>query len=117
MLQLLAEYLTQFHTIFNVFGYLTFRGILAVTTALAIALLVGPTLIERLTRHQIGQPIRSDGPQTHLPKAGTPTMGGTLLLVAIAISTLLWADVRNRFVWIALGVTMAFGIIGFYDDY
>ncbi len=117
MLQLLAEYLTRYHSGFNVFGYLTLRGILAVATALAIALMVGPSLIARLTRHQIGQPIRDDGPLTHLPKAGTPTMGGTLLLAAIAISTLLWADLSNRFVWIALVVTLAFGLIGFYDDY
>jgi phospho-N-acetylmuramoyl-pentapeptide-transferase len=117
MLQWLAEYLTSYHTGFNVFGYLTLRGILAVGTALAIALLVGPKLIARLARHQIGQPIRSDGPQSHLPKAGTPTMGGSLLLVAIAVSTLLWADLDNRFVWIALAVTLAFGAIGFYDDY
>ncbi len=117
MLLLLAEYLTRYQSGFNVFSYLTLRAILAVITALAIALLVGPTLIERLTRHQIGQRVRDDGPQSHLPKAGTPTMGGTLILVAIAVSTLLWADPRNHYVWIALGVTMAFGLIGFYDDY
>jgi phospho-N-acetylmuramoyl-pentapeptide-transferase len=117
MLLLLAEYLTRYQSGFNVFSYLTLRAILAVITALAIALLVGPALIERLTRHQIGQRVRDDGPQSHLPKAGTPTMGGTLILVAIAVSTLLWADPRNHYVWIALGVTMAFGLIGFYDDY
>ena len=117
MLLLLSEYLTRYHSTFNVFSYLTLRAILAVITALAIALLVGPWLIERLTRHQIGQRVRDDGPQSHLPKAGTPTMGGTLILVAIAVSTLLWADVRNHYVWVALGVTMAFGLIGFYDDY
>src|SRR4249920_1927134 len=117
MLLLLAEYLTRYQSGFNVFSYLTLRAILAVITALAIALLVGPALIERLARHQIGQRVRDDGPQSHLPKAGTPTMGGTLILVAIAVSTLLWADPRNHYVWIALGVTMAFGLIGFYDDY
>jgi phospho-N-acetylmuramoyl-pentapeptide-transferase len=117
MLLLLAEYLTRLHSGFNVFSYLSLRAILAVMTALAIALLVGPAVIRRLTRHQIGQQVRDDGPQTHLTKAGTPTMGGALILVAIAISTLLWADVRNRFVWIALGITIAFGLIGFYDDY
>ena len=117
MLLLLAEYLTRYQSGFNVFSYLTLRAILAVITALAIALLVGPALIERLTRHQIGQRVRDDGPQSHLPKAGTPTRGGTLILVAIAVSTLLWADPRNHYVWIALGVTMAFGLIGFYDDY
>jgi phospho-N-acetylmuramoyl-pentapeptide-transferase len=117
MLLLLTEYLTRLQSGFNVFSYLTLRAILATMTALAIALLVGPALIRRLTRHQIGQRVRDDGPQTHLTKAGTPTMGGALILVAIAISTVLWADVRNRFVWIALGITIAFGLIGFYDDY
>jgi phospho-N-acetylmuramoyl-pentapeptide-transferase len=117
MLLLLAEYLTRFQSGFNVFSYLTLRAILSVITALAIALVVGPSLIRRLTRHQIGQRVRDDGPQSHLPKAGTPTMGGALILVAVAISTLLWADVRSRFVWVALGVTVAFGLIGFYDDY
>ena len=117
MLLLLAEYLTRFQSGFNVFSYLTLRAILAVMTALAIALLVGPGLIERLTHHQIGQRVRDDGPQSHLPKAGTPTMGGTLILVAIAISTLLWADLTNRYVWVVLGVTFFFGLIGFWDDY
>src|SRR6185312_16941107 len=117
MLMLLAEYLTRYHTAFNVFSYLTLRAILATVTALFLSLLVGPALIRRLTRHQIGQQVRDDGPQSHLTKAGTPTMGGALILVAIAVSTLLWADVRNRFIWIALGITLAFGLIGFYDDY
>ena len=117
MLLLLAEYLTRYQSGFNVFSYLTLRAILAVITALAIALVVGPALIRRLSRHQIGQRVRDDGPQSHLPKAGTPTMGGALILVAIVVSTVLWADVRNRFVWVALGVTVAFGLIGFYDDY
>lgn len=117
MLLLLAEYLTRYQSGFNVFSYLTLRAILAVITALAIALLIGPALIRRLSRHQIGQRVRDDGPQSHLPKAGTPTMGGALILVAIVVSTLLWADIRSRFVLIALGVTLAFGLIGFYDDY
>lgn len=117
MLLLLTEYLTRLQSGFNVFSYLTLRAILATITALTIALLVGPAVIRRLTRHQIGQRVRDDGPQSHLTKAGTPTMGGALILVAVAISTLLWADVRNRFVWVALGVTVAFGLIGFYDDY
>ena len=117
MLLLLTEYLARLQSGFNVFSYLSLRAILAVMTALAIALLVGPAVIRRLTRHQIGQQVRDHGPQSHLPKAGTPTMGGALILVAIAISTLLWADVRNRFVWIAIGITLAFGLIGFYDDY
>jgi phospho-N-acetylmuramoyl-pentapeptide-transferase len=117
MLLLLAEYLTRYQSGFNVFSYLTLRAILAVITALAIALLIGPALIRRLSRHQIGQRVRDDGPQSHLPKAGTPTMGGALILVAIVVSTVLWADIRSRFVVIALGVTLAFGLIGFYDDY
>jgi len=117
MLLLLAEYLTRYQSGFNVFSYLTLRAILAVITALAIALLIGPALIRRLSRHQIGQRVRDDGPQSHLPKAGTPTMGGALILVAIVVSTLLWADIRSRYVLIALGVTLAFGLIGFYDDY
>src|SRR5690606_20966556 len=86
-------------------------------TALAIALLVGPLLIRRLTQHQIGQHVRTDGPQSHLSKAGTPTMGGTLILVAVALGTLAWADLSNRYVWLLLGVTIAFGAIGFADDY
>jgi phospho-N-acetylmuramoyl-pentapeptide-transferase len=117
MLLFLTEYLARLHSGFNVFSYLTLRAILATITALAIALFVGPPLIRRLTRHQIGQQVRDDGPKSHLSKAGTPTMGGALILVAIAISTLLWADLRNRFVWVAIGITLAFGLIGFYDDY
>jgi phospho-N-acetylmuramoyl-pentapeptide-transferase len=117
MLLLLTEYLARFHTGFHVFQYLTLRGILAAITALAIALAVGPTMIAILGRYQIGQRVRDDGPQTHLPKAGTPTMGGGLILVAILIATLLWADLYSRFVWIVLLTTLAFGLVGFYDDY
>jgi phospho-N-acetylmuramoyl-pentapeptide-transferase len=118
MLVLLAEWLTNnFYRGFNVFQYLTLRGILGVLTALSISLIVGPALIRRLSHHQIGQHIREDGPKSHLAKAGTPTMGGALILVAIAAATLLWADPRNRYVWIALGVTLAFGAIGWMDDY
>jgi len=117
MLLYLAEYLARFESGFNVFQYLTFRAILGALTALAISLLVGPWLIRRLTFHQIGQQVRAYGPESHLPKAGTPTMGGALILVAIAISTLLWADLANRFVWIVLGVMIGFGLIGFVDDY
>jgi phospho-N-acetylmuramoyl-pentapeptide-transferase len=111
------EYLAQFATGFNVFQYLTFRAILGALTALAISLLVGPWMIRRLTFHQIGQQVRDDGPQSHLPKAGTPTMGGALILVSIAVSTMLWADLANRFVWIVLAVMIGFGLIGFVDDY
>jgi phospho-N-acetylmuramoyl-pentapeptide-transferase len=100
-----------------VFSYLTFRAILATVSALAISLVVGPRMIASLSRYQIGQVVRDDGPKTHLPKAGTPTMGGTLILVTTLVSTLLWAELSNRFVWMVLGVTFAFGLIGFYDDY
>ncbi|HOW63614.1 MAG TPA: phospho-N-acetylmuramoyl-pentapeptide-transferase, partial [Candidatus Contendobacter sp.] len=118
MLMLLAEWLADhFYSGFNVFQYLTLRGILGVLTALAIALLVGPSMIQRLSRDQIGQHIREDGPKSHLSKAGTPTMGGALILVAIAVATLLWADPRNRYVWIVLLTTLAFGAIGWLDDY
>ena len=113
----LAQRTTHWHTGFNVFSYLTFRAILATISSLAISLIVGPGLIERLSRYQIGQVVRDDGPKTHLPKAGTPTMGGTLILVTTLVSTILWADPSNRLVWTVLGVTFAYGLIGFYDDY
>ena len=117
MLLYLSEYLSQYHSGFSVFQYLTLRAILGVMTALGIALIVGPTMIRRLSFKQIGQVIRDDGPQSHLSKSGTPTMGGALILVAIAISTLLWADLNNRYIWVVLLVTMLFGVIGFVDDY
>ncbi len=117
MLFWLAKQLTPLYSGFNVFSYLTLRAILAVMSALLIALLIGPWMIRRLSRYQIGQVVRDDGPATHFKKAGTPTMGGLLILVAIAVSTLLWADLSNRYVWIVLGVTTAFGVVGFYDDY
>lgn len=117
MLLFLAEYLTQFENGFRVFQYLTFRGILGAGTALAISMLVGPTMIRRLNYHQVGQAVRSDGPESHLVKAGTPTMGGALILVAIAVSTVLWADLRNPYIWIVLLVTGVFGAVGWVDDY
>ncbi|MGB5473577.1 MAG: phospho-N-acetylmuramoyl-pentapeptide-transferase [Gammaproteobacteria bacterium] len=117
MLLSLAEYLSQYHSGFNVFQYLTLRAILGVLTALVISFLIGPEMIRRLGRYQIGQPVRDDGPQTHLVKAGTPTMGGALILVAVAIATLLWADLTNRYVWVVLLVTLSFGAIGWVDDY
>jgi phospho-N-acetylmuramoyl-pentapeptide-transferase len=117
MLLWLSEYLMQFHRGFNVFQYITLRAVLGILTALAISLLLGPHFIQRLLRHQIGQSVRDDGPQSHLSKAGTPTMGGALILFAILISTLLWANLNNRFVWIVLTVTLAFGLIGWVDDY
>ncbi|HLJ37753.1 MAG TPA: phospho-N-acetylmuramoyl-pentapeptide-transferase [Steroidobacteraceae bacterium] len=101
----------------HVFTYLTFRAILATASALGLSLIVGPSMIERLSRYQIGQVVRDDGPPTHLLKAGTPTMGGTLILVTTLVSTLLWAELGNRLVWTVLAVTFAFGFIGFYDDY
>src|SRR5579863_3080849 len=117
MLYWIAKLLATHHTAFHAFSYITLRAILSVMTALSISLLVGPGMIARLSRYQIGQVVRDDGPRSHLPKAGTPTMGGALIIVAVTLSTLLWADLRNRFVWITLGVTLGFGVIGFYDDY
>jgi phospho-N-acetylmuramoyl-pentapeptide-transferase len=117
MLRYLAEWLAQTYSVFNVFSYLTLRSILAALTALLISFLVGPLMIRKLAERQVGQRVRTDGPQSHLSKAGTPTMGGALILVAITAATLLWGDLGNRFVWITLGVTVAFGLIGFWDDY
>jgi phospho-N-acetylmuramoyl-pentapeptide-transferase len=113
----LAEWLTPSYSFFNVFHYLTMRGILGVLTALAICLWVGPGMIRRLTAVRIGQTVRQDGPQTHLAKAGTPTMGGALILVAVFVATLLWADLTNRFIWVLLFTTAAFGAIGWVDDW
>jgi len=117
MLVLLAEYLAQVHSGFAVFQYITVRGIMGILTALIVALLVGPAMIRRLQHHQIGQVVRSDGPESHLSKAGTPTMGGALILVGIAFSTLLWADLRNTYVWVVMLVTLLFGAVGWVDDY
>ncbi len=117
MLIFLAELLSQFEPGFAVFQYLTLRGILGVLTALMISVLVGPVMIRRLRHYQIGQSVRDDGPKSHLSKAGTPTMGGALILIAIGISTLLWGDLSNRYVWITLIVTLIFGAVGWVDDY
>ena len=117
MLLYLADYLSQFHTGFNVIQYLTLRTIFGVLTALVISFMVGPFMIRRLTFHQIGQTVRNDGPQSHLSKAGTPTMGGALLLVAVTVSSLMWADLGSRYVWVVIIVTLMFGVIGFVDDY
>ena len=111
MLYHLAQYLQEFYSGFNVFNYLTLRTILGVLTALTISLLIGPYMIRKLSSYKVGQPIRNDGPESHFSKAGTPTMGGALILVAIAISTLLWSDLNNRYVWVVLAVTFVFGII------
>lgn len=117
MLVYLAEYLTRFHTGFNVFSYVTFRAILGLLTALIFSLWWGPKLIERLQLMQIGQVVRNDGPESHFSKRGTPTMGGLLILGAIFISVLLWGDLGSRYVWVMLFVLGSFGMIGFIDDY
>ena len=117
MLLWLAEYLARFHSGFHVFQYLTLRAILGVLTALVVSFVIGPPMIRWLGRYQIGQPIREDGPESHFSKAGTPTMGGALILVAVVLATLLWADLGNRYVWVALVTTLAFGAIGWVDDY
>ena len=117
MLLILTEYLAQIYSGFNVFSYLTLRGILGALTALMISLMIGPWMIRYLSKYNIGQAVRDDGPQSHLSKAGTPTMGGLLILVSITVSTLLWSDLSNYKVLLVLGVTVAFGIIGWVDDY
>jgi phospho-N-acetylmuramoyl-pentapeptide-transferase len=117
MLLYFSTVLTEWASFFRLFEYLTLRAILAALTALLLSLLIGPRMIAAFSKYQIGQRVRDDGPKSHLPKAGTPTMGGALILVAITASTLLWADLTNRFVWIALLVTLAFGLVGFWDDY
>ena len=117
MLYELTEWLAQFHSGFDVFRYLTLRAILGVLTALVMALLIGPTVIRYLTAAKVGQFVRDDGPQTHLVKTGTPTMGGVLIIVAVAVGTLLWCDLGNRQVWVALSTTMAFGLVGGVDDW
>ena len=117
MLIYVAEYLTQYLSAFNVFGYITMRAILSALTALILSFALGPFVIQRLASGRVRQPIRDVGPESHLPKAGTPTMGGVLILLAIIVSTLLWADLGSRFVWIVLLCTVAFGIIGIVDDY
>jgi phospho-N-acetylmuramoyl-pentapeptide-transferase len=117
MLLALANWLASDVRTFNVFSYITLRSVLATMTALVISFVVGPRMIRKLTEYKIGQAVRDDGPQTHLTKAGTPTMGGALILVSIVVTTLLWADLRNRFIWVVLLVTLGFGAIGWVDDY
>ena len=117
MLLWLVELLEHAHSGFAVFHYLSLRGILSVITGLVISLWLGPRMIRSLQLHQIGQAVRDDGPKSHLSKQGTPTMGGALILTSIVISTLLWADLSNRYVWIVLLVTLAYGAIGWVDDY
>jgi phospho-N-acetylmuramoyl-pentapeptide-transferase len=117
MLLLLAEWIGQDVRAFNVFSYITLRAVLAALTALGLSFVVGPPMIRKLTAYKIGQSVRDDGPKSHLAKAGTPTMGGALILVSIAITTLLWGDPTNRFIWVVLVVTLGFGAIGWVDDY
>src|SRR6266550_4525371 len=117
MLLALTQWFAQDVRAFNVFQYITLRAVLATLTALAISLLAGPLVIRKLTAYKIGQAVRDDGPQSHLTKAGTPTMGGALVLLSILITTLLWGDLTNRFVWAVLVVTFGFGTIGWVDDY
>ena len=117
MLLELTRWLEQLQSHFGLFAYLTFRGILSALTALALSLWWGPAVIRKLALFKGGQPIRSDGPQTHFSKAGTPTMGGALILMTVLASVLLWGDLRNKYVWLVLLVMAAFGAIGWYDDW
>ncbi len=117
MLLALTQWLGHDIRAFNVFGYITLRAVLAMLTALMISFIVGPAMIRKLTAYKIGQSVRDDGPQTHLIKAGTPTMGGALILVALTVSTLLWADLRNPYIWVVLVTTMGFGAVGWVDDW
>ena len=117
MFLLLAEYLQQYESGFSVLQYITLRAIFGTITALVISLMVGPYMIRKLSSYNIGQQVRDDGPHSHLSKAGTPTMGGAMILVAIAISTLLWSDLSSEKVWVVLAVTLSFGLIGGIDDY
>ena len=117
MLIWLFEWLSQYYSGFNVFRYLTLRGICGVLTSITIFFIFGPAMIRKLSEYQIGQTIRMDGPPTHFDKVGTPTMGGLLILFAVVVTTLLWADLGNRFVWVTLLTTILFGLIGWIDDY
>ncbi len=117
MLTWLFEYLAQEYSFFNVFRYLTFRGICGVLTAIVIFFVFGPAMIRKLNDYQIGQTVRAEGPPTHFSKVGTPTMGGLLILLSVVVSTLLWGDLFNRYIWAILFTTIAFGVIGWVDDY
>lgn len=117
MLYHLLYPLYKYHTVFNVFQYITFRTIYAVVTALFLSFIIGPYIIRKLSIMQIGQVIRRDGPTNHLSKEGTPTMGGALILFAIIVPTLLWANLTSLYVWLLVVVTLGFGVIGFVDDY
>ncbi|MDB6096968.1 MAG: phospho-N-acetylmuramoyl-pentapeptide-transferase [Francisellaceae bacterium] len=117
MLLWLSEYLQHYYRAFHVFQYITLRTILAMITAFGIALLVGPFMIKKLKVYQVKQTVRNNGPQTHLIKTGTPTMGGALILVTISLTTLLWVNLKNNYIWIVLSVTLGFGLVGWIDDY
>lgn len=117
MLLILAQWLQDEYSFFRVFNYITFRAVMATLTALLIGLISGPWVIRKLTELKLGQAVRTNGPQTHLVKSGTPTMGGVLILIGIFISCILWADLSNRFIWIVMIVTFGFGLIGWVDDY
>lgn len=117
MLVWLAEYLVQYNTAFNVVSYITFRAIMALLTAMGIGLWIGPKVIRRLQILKFGQEVRNDGPESHFKKRGTPTMGGVMILAAIGVSALLWANLRNSYVWFTLFVLFGYGAIGFVDDY
>jgi phospho-N-acetylmuramoyl-pentapeptide-transferase len=117
MLLDLFGFLEQYNSGFRAFEFITMRVIMAALTALVISFVFGPMVIRRLSRYNIGQNVRDDGPQSHLSKAGTPTMGGVLILLSILLTTMLWADLHNRFVWVVLLVTLGFGIVGGVDDY
>lgn len=117
MLLAFFQWLAEDIRAFNVFSYITLRTVLAALTALSISFLIGPAMIRSLTARKVGQSVRNDGPQTHLVKAGIPTMGGALILMAVIVTTLLWADLSNRYIWIVSLTTLGFGVIGWVDDY
>ncbi len=117
MLLALFQWIAEDIRTFNVFSYITLRTVLAALTALSISFLIGPAMIRSLTARKVGQSVRNDGPQTHLVKAGTPTMGGALILMAVMVTTLLWADLSNRYIWVVSLTTLGFGVIGWIDDY
>ncbi len=117
MLEYLAQQLTQWHSGFAVFAYITFRSVLAALTGLVLSLVLGPTVIRRLRLSSLAQPVRNDGPSSHFSKIGTPTLGGVPILLAVFGSTLLWAELSNAYIWVVLGATASFGLIGLADDY
>ena len=117
MVEYLAQQLTGWYSGLGVFGYITLRSVLAALTGLVLSLVLGPLVIRRLRISSVAQPVRNDGPRSHFSKIGTPTLGGVPILLALLISTLLWADLANAYVWVVMGSTVCFGVIGFADDY